>query len=331
MEPTYTANGGVLTVADGMDVGFRLRMLGGPGREVIRARSEGYGLRGQSPFEGHLVVRERPADPSAEGTFAAVLEPFQGEPRVASLVPLAQTPADPATVGMAVTVATPDGPRTDYVLSAVTPHEVSATTADGHRITFNGRFAVLATQGGKLRRRMVAGGAVAYDGDRLASPAPFRGRVERLDGSDRLVVAVAAGSAEPGEALAGRVVRVVNPAYVCPAAYTVTAVEPAGPGRVALRVNMPFTVAHGVVRSVDTEAGAFATATPVMKLRVNPGLFDGKVVRAPDGSDQRLSTAEEGAFRLAERRGIGAFRAGGEYTILDVGGGDEVEVLVPAM
>ncbi|MFH1268493.1 MAG: hypothetical protein ABIK89_22450, partial [Planctomycetota bacterium] len=79
---------------------------------------------------------------------------------------------------------------------------------------------------------------------------------------------------------------------------------------------------------VDAESGAFATRTPVMKLRVNPGLFNGKPARsASSGPEHRLKTATEGAFVLSDPGALSEFSAGGEYIVYDVGAGDRAEMV----
>ena len=50
---------GTLHARDSESVGLTLHILGGPGREIIRAKAEGFGVRGQSPLEGHCIVREQ--------------------------------------------------------------------------------------------------------------------------------------------------------------------------------------------------------------------------------------------------------------------------------
>ena len=91
----------------------------------------------------------------------------------------------------------------------------------------------------------------------------------------------------------------ISGTWTGPAGSQVGAVQPAGEGAWRLKLNMPLLVARGVVGSV--EGGAFSSRTPVMKLRVNPGLFNGKVIRSsPEAAEARLNTAREGAFTLAD-------------------------------
>ena len=65
-----------------------------------------------------------------------------------------------------------------------------------------------------------------------------------------------------------------------------------------------------------------------MKLRVNPGLFNGKPVRnAPGGPEHRLKSATEGAFVLSDPGRLSDFAVGGEYIVYDVGTGDRAAVI----
>lgn len=95
---------------------------------------------------------------------------------------------------------------------------------------------------------------------------------------------------------------------------------------------MPLLVGWGRVGAVDAARGSFASATPLLKLRFNAGLFGGKRVRAKAENaapECRLKSASEGAFTVDDPAGLKAFAPGGEYFVYDVGPGDVVEV-VPA-
>ena len=146
--------------------------------------------------------------------------------------------------------------------------------------------------------------------------------VEVRPETDTIIIEPVDGGIPPSERMIGRHIRLDGEGYVCPSTYTLTGIEPAGENRWALSLNMTQTLAHGVIKSVDAAAGAFATQTPVMKLRVNPGLFNGKPVQAGDGPSRRLSTATEAAFALADAAVIGEFRPDQTYTVYDVGVGD---------
>jgi len=105
-------------------------------------------------------------------------------------------------------------------------------------------------------------------------------------------------------------------------------VQPTGADRWRLSLNLPLTVASGEIGSVNAAQGSFAAATPIMKLRVNPRLFDGKHVQARGSeSVRRLQTATEDAFVLATPAGLADFAAGGQFTVFDVGVGDRIEIV----
>ncbi|MGD9496947.1 MAG: hypothetical protein AB7Y46_11655 [Armatimonadota bacterium] len=78
---------------------------------------------------------------------------------------------------------------------------------------------------------------------------------------------------------------------------------------------------------MDAQAGSFASHTPVMKLRVTPGLFDGKLVSVDGGPLRRLRAATEAAFVLAEPGALGMPALGQSYAVYDVGPGDQIEVV----
>jgi hypothetical protein len=145
-----------------------------------------------------------------------------------------------------------------------------------------------------------------------------------------LIVRLDENSAPLTAAAASQFALVHNDAYACPAVYDLAGVEPQADGLWRLNLTMPLVVARGVVGSVASDAGSFASRTPVMKLRVNPGLFNGKRVRprlANDTPEHALKTASESAFALADAAGLADFPVGGEYVVLDVGAGDTVEIV----
>ena len=327
VDPTYSVDKGVLRARDAETMGLDLHLLGAPGREIIRAKGEGYGLRGQSPLEGHLIARDRVRDASSASAFAAVIETHLGQARVVDVTPMAIRPDGDA---VALRVRTRD--RVDYVISALDAAQNRVAELDGERVEFRGRFGFVATRGGEVDALgLVAGGFIECQGKRLESRGDVLGKIVRVDVEhDALLVQLEPGSAKPSSAVAGQHMLVHNPAFVCPSVYEVTGVKEDSAGLWRVQVSMPLAVARGVVRSIDAARGSFATRTPVMKLRVNPGLFNGKRVRARASSDSPshvLKSATEAAFVLADPAGLGDFAVGGEYVVYDVGAGDGVEVL----
>jgi heparinase II/III-like protein/F5/8 type C domain-containing protein len=337
IDPTYQAGDGLLLARDFESVGLHLHMLGAPGREVIRAKAEGHGIRGQSPLEGHLVVRDR-VDDLAQGTlFAAVIEAPQERPRVTKVesMPVGQPTSASLeacdTVALRVTTIDSQGePRVDYVISAMDETAEQTIESDLGPIQFKGLFALVATRDKRVASlTLVGGGHLSCGRKRLEMPGAIRGQIVTADvEGDSLVVRLDAGSTVPSKSSLGQKLLVTNPAFVCSSVYTIAGCEPAEQGTCRLKLNMPLTVARGVIKSVDSANGTFATRTPVMKLRVNPGLFNGKWVRAAPGRKaHRLKSATEAAFVLANPAGIHDFAAGREYLVGDVGVGDRIEVI----
>jgi len=347
VDPTYCSSGGVLRVRDTEQVGLDLHLLGAPGRELIRAKAEGYGVRGDSPLEAHFIARERAADPARASAFTAVLEAHRGAPRVVAVAatPVVTAPdvegADPGpggagpVAGAAVGVRVTTAEGVDYVVSALDGGAECAATLDGVRVLFRGRFGFVRTRAGEVAGLgLVGDGFIECNGRRLESPGDVRGRVTAVDlAGDAITIELDPGSAAPSSAAVGRHVLVRNAAFVCPGVYGIRGVEQTGPGEWRLGLGMPLLVARGVVRSVDAAGGRFASRTPVMKLRVNPGLFNGKRVAAPGAPGagvHLLKTATEAAFVLADPGAIRDFKAGGEYVVYDLGVGDRVEIVAQA-
>ena len=331
MEPTYEAGDGVLRVRDSEDVQFHLRLLGASGREVIRAKAEGYGVRGQSPLEGHLIVRDTPDDAASTTTFVAVMEAVKDAARVTGMEALSVAPADDSVTALQVETVGADGQvREDIIISALDGAKTYSVARPGVPVDFQGRFGVITLRGGEATNLMlVGGGHTACEGRRLVQPGNFRGRVTRADvGEAALVVEPERDGPTPSPELIGRRLLVTDSEWVCPSVYTVESIERAGGSAWRIGINMPLTLARGIVGSVSADDGAFSSRTPVMKLRVNPGLFDGKSVRkSPEGEPYPLVTATEAEFRLADAGRIGDFQPGDEYIVCDVSTGDVVEVL----
>ncbi|HOX37269.1 MAG TPA: heparinase II/III family protein [Candidatus Brocadiia bacterium] len=336
IDATYETSEGRLIASDCESLAVFLHSPGAPGREIIRARAEGYGVRGKSPLEGHLIIRERPKDRDKCSVFASVIEATRGGPRVTAVdaVPVAsETGATEMSDVAALRVKSSDpegGERVDYVISAMNPEIGRVIQDDATSIKFKGRFGLVTIRGGKVGSlSLVGGGHIECGGRKLELLGDIRGEIVEVDaGGDAIRIALPPGAPAPSADMVGRRIIVTNPAFVCPSVYTITRVEDAGNETWRIGLNMPIAVARGVAREVDAENGSFSTRTPVMKLRVNPGLFDGKIVRSlPDGEALRLKNATEEAFRLADPSAIGQFKSGGEYIVQDVGVGDRIEII----
>lgn len=336
IDPTYSAAAGMMKVSYNTGGALHLFAAGSPGREVIRASAEGYGVRGRAPLEGHLILRDIREDVAQGSAFLTVLEAVDGPSCVTGMQRLDITPSGDGTlsdcdaVAMRVEATDSTGPRVDYILSALDSETIRQVEVDGHTIRFRGAFGLVTTRAGAPTGLMlVGGGELACDGRTLSSPGNLTGQVATVDPSaPAIAVRLDDRCPTPGAELVGAKIKLENAGYVCPAVYTVTSVEALPGGLWRLGLNMPVTVARGGIASVDAGDASFATRTPVMKLRMNPGIFDGKLARAlPDGTPVRLTTATESAFVLADPAAISDFRPGGEYEILDVGVGDRFTIV----
>ncbi len=332
IDPTYRAAGGCLRVTDAEPVSLRLHMAGAPGRQIIRARAEGYGVRGQSPLEGHLIIRDTPPDPAATTTFCAVIEASRDQSfrvrRIEALTP--RTCDDP---GMAILRVTSDlGPgrsRVDIVFSAAADTGRAECLTEMGQVRFAGRFGLVSRENdGAPALTLVGAGAIACGEHRLELRAALRGQVIEVAADPPELVVRLEPDSPPLRGLQGQTVLIRGPGYVCPATYTLRQAVPAGPGMWRLGLDLPFVLARGVIDRVDADAGSFATRTPVMKLRVNPGLFDGKSVAFAGGpGTSRLKSAREDAFVLTEAAALADVAPGTVYTVLDVGAGDTLEMV----
>ncbi|NUP99822.1 MAG: heparinase II/III family protein, partial [Armatimonadetes bacterium] len=320
IDPTYEAAEGILRVADARPMTMTLRAPGRAGREVIRAQAEGHGVRGKSPHEGHLILRERLEDAAVPTVFETVLEPVEGEARVRAVSRLTLAPAAPTASGLRV--ETPG--RVDYLLSS-TDEVGREIQVDGHRISFEGRLGLVRFRAGRLRDLVLVGaGELVCDGRRLSQPG-FAGEVIAVDPATQ---SVTVRSAADGQWLPGTILQLTSPGRSIPSLYTVLSAEAAGADAWRLTLNLPFLLARGVVAARD--AVSFGSRTPIMKLRVNPGLFDGKLVAPwPTGRVSRLKTATEAAFEPRDPAALSDFPPGAEYAVYDAGVGDAA-VVVPA-
>lgn len=328
---TYATVGGVLQARDSQPVQLRLHMLGAPGREIIRAQAEGYGVRGTAPLEGHLIVRDRPAAPTQPTAFVAVIEAFQRDAVVTKVEALPVTPAGAADA-VAVRVTTTDAQgraRTDVVVSALDPAVARTIDTGGGSLDFRGRFGLLRSREGRpVGMSLAGGGSFRCGGKRLDLPGDLRARITALKPeTDSVVVQLAPGSPAPDAKWVGRKLMIRGAGYQGVAVYTLMGVTKVGTGW-RLKLNLPLLIARGKVGSVDAGAGTFGSETPVMKLSVTPKLFDGKTVRAgTKGQWLRLKSATREAFQPADPQALKQFSPGTEYYVYDLGPGDEVTML----
>ncbi len=328
----YAAANGVLTASDGDSLGVSLRLLPSSGREYIQAKAEGYGVRGTAPLEGHLIVRDSPANPAQGNTFAGVMETFRDNPVVKSIEPIALSPsADHSENGKAdleaVALQVAAGDRIDYIFSALDARPRTAVV-NGAKIAFSGRFGLITTRQGKVTSLSCVGGSLVCDDKRVDAPASVKGEiVQTLIQSDILTAKIPSGTPLP---ISGSRLIVRNPSYGAASVYEIVSVKKVKADLWSIKVNMPFLLARGVIQSISNKNNSFASRTPIMKLRVNPGLFDGKCVRLKlndDAPEYRLSTASEESFKLKKSKVLNSFPIGAEFIVLDIGAGDSIEIV----
>lgn len=310
-------------------LGLRLTALGGPNREVIRAKAEGYGVRGKSPLEAHVIQRHRVADPKARTCFVNVFEVFQDEPAVRSISRVALTKG-----GGAVGVRIEAGERVDYCFSALDGAERHVGEVDDVEIVFAGRFGHVATVKGEVVGMKLLGGSVLRFGSReLRGRGEFAGHVVTADveGRSLLVRCDADTPALPADdTLMGETLIVSNSLFPCNATYEITSVRKEADGLYRLGLNMSLLLGRGKVGAVDRDRNRFASATPLKKLRVTKDLFDGKWIRARDTNDApayRVRTATPDAFVFHSEDAARHFSTGSNYFVYDVGRGDRWRIL----
>ena len=288
------------TVCDGMwsaawragdaeNTGIRLTMIGQPGREIVNGKGEGFGFFGQSPWDACAAVRQSAG--GGESIFAGVLEPFQGEPFVRSVEALEVSGGIGAKVRL-------DG-RVDYVLHRLETGAVCTAEIDGIPVAFDAEVARISMYDSGRRGLDFVQGIRLRFGDEVLACGPIpAGRIEAIDPEDRFVIV----AQESGDGIAeGDVVVFRNPAYTCNSSYEVLTAESMDRNRYRLGLHMSFNLSEGVVRSVDSARGLFATDTCMTKLSACPGLFDGKAIRSGGKTVGAIETAGPDILKQDER------------------------------
>jgi hypothetical protein len=254
-----------------------------------------------------------------------VVEVTRGEPRVESVTRLPVTPADDKAIALRIVA----GGRADYVVSSLDPAK-SFVAADGDvKIEFQGRFGWLSMAEGRTDvSRLVGGGRLRCGVHQMISPGNLKGTIVATDVEKNRLRVRFDGNVAPE---AGQLMFVHNPGFVCPSVYRISFVMRESDGACAVSLSgMSLVVGRGRIAAMDEKSGSFSSATPLLKLRFNAGIFNGRRVRPADQNSApefKLTSATEAAFKLEDPAGLKSFRVGGEYVVFDVGAGDEVEIV----
>jgi hypothetical protein len=339
---TRTARGWRTTwrVGNEDDTGIRLWMPGADGRQVYTGKGEGYGFYGQSPWDACVVARSLPRDGQGS-TFLGIYEPFQGTPFVRSISGL------PVTGGTGVRVDLKD--RTDYLMLRLDESGPCTATVADRPVAVDGRLArITVHQDRPAELHLICGRWLSFGKTRVDAGRAPAGEVLSLalgDGEGKVTVS----SEVPP--VPGDVVLFRNAAYPCNSSYEIGSVAELGPGRFALGLGLSLVLSEGRVLSVDPDARAFVTDTCLTKLRMCPGLFDGKAVyvdgarcasiewagassRDPEGQTfvsgvqtDTVTDAELTVFRLSGEADLSDVRPDSRFVVCDLDAGDSFEVM----
>jgi len=173
---------------DAPDRGVRVHVLGGTATQVYLGRSPSVRRCNNDPAKAFdfwmpQFVLRRQGEAPLTSLFAAVEEPYAGQPFVRSVQPLELTPADPGAVALQVS----HGDCVDTIISTLDePPYPERVTAGGVRL--QGRLGIVRRQGGKVTGAwLLDGTALAAEGFRLTCETPaYTGEIEaaprRADG-----------------------------------------------------------------------------------------------------------------------------------------------------
>lgn len=291
--------------------GIRLTMLGDRGREVITGKGEGYGFFGKSPLDAYVLARSHAKGETT--VYVALMEPFQGHPFIRSVHPLRVS----GGVGAKVVL---EG-RMDYLFRRTEEVPACVSEIHGERVEFDAVFArITLHDSGKRELHLIQGSCLKFGEEVLQGPAIPRGRVESVDPAGEAMVI----SLSSGDALAeGDLVVFRNPAYLCASSAEVRCAEALGGGRFRVALSLSLNLSEGVVRSV--EGDAFTSDTCMTKLKVCPGLFDGKAVYVNGARRGVLKRATEGRFVFSNPSAAAGLKAGDRFLVCDLDAGDDLE------
>jgi len=270
--------------------GIRLHVVPQPGTELIAARAEGT-LAGDATY----VISRRRARDGAElaSSFAAVVEPFEGNPVVKNVERLRAVDDNAREKAVALRVLLAGG-RTDLVFDATGPTPTGTWTwLEGpHRreVRFAGRFGVLQLdRGGGVQRAILHGkGRLEFGGFRFVGDgktAEWDGTIERVDLKARRVYT---RSPLPlGEELSGLVADFTNPAWGRRNPFRIARVSKDG-DLIAIDLDTASLVmAKGKVAAPSPEPGFIVNSVPLDRAgRFGASwYFQGRSLLSDDGAD----------------------------------------------
>jgi len=164
---------------DGSEIGLRTTMLGNPGVEVVLGRAFSMRRARENDAEAEnftmpiVLARRRGEDLSS--TFAAVHEPYRGQPAIDEVKRLTLDPGYEFAVALAVRI----GDRTDYILSTTDepPYPLHRVQGSKH-IMFRGRFGIVSTHKGQLTwMYLLDGTELTYGDHALKAPGRLEGDI----------------------------------------------------------------------------------------------------------------------------------------------------------
>ena len=298
------------------EVFLKLHMVDDAGSEVIVGTGPAQRwLDNRDLGEEMRIVTVRRKNRDALDVFAAVYEPYRGEPFIQGVSRVAVAPEDAESVGMMVTHRR----GTDLILSAGGPG-VRQIEAGGHTLRTDGDLAVTSFDEKGVRSVCVIGGAFAEaDGQRADARPTSEGLLVGFDDVEKTLTVKPDDALPEGDALKGAVVTVRHCERAT--AYTVQSVQQMGDGTAKLRLDGYPHLAIGYLRVTGTEDGrVWVEPPPVLQGKVDHlsvfRVADDRslVFLQPLGERGSDDILDEWGTRIRARHYLGLKDAGGMTT-----------------
>jgi oligo-alginate lyase len=280
------------------DVGLRLTMLPGCAQEAIVADADPPWRTG-GPVK-FIVARNQGSNLSS--TYAAVLEPFRGQPRLQQITRLQPRQPDPDFVAVRVQAA---GLTHTLLCSPTETASRPRQLAGG--ITFAGQLGFLDASAGQVQRMYLANGTELSCGKyELRSAGPIRGHVKSMDYRANAVIVdqdLSAGPALIGETVVfGNDQRHSN--------YEIKGIEKRAAGWAILLGNTITDVCQCEIKAMDLGRSLLKTDTPIL-LYTNGMEFPGMSFV----NEARTAACRVAAFNAIGRTGVNQPPFGGVATL----------------